>query len=278
MRANVSPCRSQASRISAMTLVASLALSLGGCFGRSPDVTGSIAAGSPATQRQSTEQWASRYRANPSDKTAALGYAKALREQTQYNQAAAVLENVAIKSPYDQEVLAAYGKALADAGRLKEAAGVLARAHTPENPNWSVLSAQGSVADQLGDHAGAQGYYAAALKIKPGEPRILSNLGLSYALDNRLNQAETTMRQASESPDADARVRQNFALVLALDGKFTEAEQVAERDLSPADAAASVAAIRGMIAQSNTWSTIQRNAGRSSAASPRAKVAAADGS
>lgn len=255
-----------------------LALSLGGCLrGASPDVTGSIKPGWMGGGRKSADQWAARYKANPSDKSAALNYAKALREATQYNQAAAVLENVAIKSPYDQEVLAAYGKALADAGRLKEAAAVLARAHTPENPNWSVLSAQGSVADQLGDHAGAQGYYAAALKIRPGEPHVLSNLGLSYALDNRLAQAETTMRQASENSEADARVRQNFALVLALDGKFTEAEQVAERDLSPADAAASVASIRGMIAQSNTWSTIQRNAGTGGGA-PRAKVAKADAS
>ena len=150
---------------------------------------------------------------------------------------------------------------------------VLGRAHTPDNPNWSVLSAQGSVADQMGDHAGAQGYYAAALKIKPDEPRVLSNLGLSYALDNQLSRAETTLLRASASPDADARVRQNYALVLALDGKFAEAQQVAERDLSPGDAAASVASIRSMIAQSNTWRTMQQNAGKP--VPPHPKLAAA---
>lgn len=279
MRANVSFGRPQALSLSARSLV--LVLLLGGASGlsgcldiASRDTTGSIATSAPDARRASTAGLAEAYKRNPGDKAAALNYAKALRGSTQYNQAVAVLETVAIKLPYDQEVLGAYGKALADAGRLKEAADVLGRAHTPDNPNWSVLSAQGSVADQMGDHAGAQGYYAAALKIKPDEPRVLSNLGLSYALDNQLSRAETTLQRASASPDADARVRQNYALVLALDGKFAEAQQVAERDLSPGDAAASVASIRSMIAQSNTWRTIQQNAGKPVAPHPKLAAAA----
>src|ERR1700730_16574004 len=57
--------------------------------------------------------------------------------------------------------------------------------------------------------------------------------------------------------DADRPVRQNLALVLALEGKFASAEEVARRDLDAKDAAANVAAIRRMIAQSNTWKRIQ---------------------
>lgn len=279
MRANDSSRPPQAPRWRRAATVA-LALAgapgLSGCVGGSaPDVTGSIAAPSPATSRAAPANWAEAYKAHPGDKVAALNYARSLRDATQYNQAVAVLESVAIKSPYDQEVLAAYGKALADAGRFKEAADVLGRAHTPDNPNWSVLSAQGSVADQMGDHAGAQGYYAAALKIKPDEPHVMSNMGLSYALDNQLPKAETILQQASSSPDADMRVRQNLALVLALDGKFAEAQRVAERDLSPGDAAASVASIRSMIAQSNSWRSIQQNAAKANGAKPRLAEASA---
>jgi Flp pilus assembly protein TadD len=157
-------------------------------------------------------------------------------------------------------------------GRLREAADVLSRAHTPDNPNWSVLSAQGSVADQLGDHAQAQSFYSTALKIKPGDPGILSNLGLSYALSNRLADAEQTERQAAASLGADMRVRQNLALVLGLEGKFGEAEQIAQQDLPPADAAANIAAIRSMIAQSNTWRKIQQTGNRTR---PAAKTATA---
>jgi Flp pilus assembly protein TadD len=78
-------------------------------------------------------------------------------------------------------VLAAYGKALTEGGRLQEAASVLRSAHTPERPDWTVLSAQGSVSDKLGDHRAAQAFYISALRIAPGEPSVLSNLGLSFA-------------------------------------------------------------------------------------------------
>ena len=130
-------------------------------------------------------------------------------------------------------MLGAYGKALADAGRLKEASTVLANAHTPERPNWSILSAQGSVADQLGDHKQAQNYYEAAIRMRPDEPSVMSNLGLSYALNKQLPQAEETLRDAANNPKADMRIRQNLALVLALEGKFGEAENWSRRDLAP---------------------------------------------
>ncbi len=242
-------------------LAASLAMA--GCS-RLADVTGSIGAPSttlPATDaglQQYNQQWGERYKSRPNDKKTAINYARGLRAGGQYVQAVAVMQGIALQNPNDMEVLGGYGKALADAGRLREAADVLTRAHTPEQPNWSVLSAQGSVADQLGDHAQAQSFYMSALKIMPREPGVLSNLGLSYALSRRLPEAEQALRQAVAQKTADRRVRQNLALVLALEGKFAEAEELSRMDLSPADAANNVTAIREMIAQSNTWRDIQR--------------------
>ena len=247
-----------------------LGLALGGCV-TDRDTTGAIALSalpsSASDLRSYSDEWARKNRADPGDKMAAINYARALRALTQYAQAAAVLETAAIKHPYDLQVLAAYGKALGDAGRLKEAADVLSRAHTPDHPDWSILSAQGTIADQMGDHVGAVGYYEAALKINPGEPTVLSNLGLSYALAKDLKTAETTMRQANANARADMRVRQNYSLVLALEGKFAEAEAIARRDLSPDDAAASIASIRAMIDTSPTWRPV-------STANRRAPVAA----
>ncbi len=182
-----------------------LALAVGGCVTDKNDVTGSIASPSkgpvaPNDLRASAATWGDRYRANPSDKTAALNYARALRGLTQFQQAEAVLEDAAVKSPNDPEILAAYGKALADTGKFKTAGDVLARSQNPQNPNWSTLSAQGSVADQLGDHAQAQAYYTTALKIEPDDPGVLTNLGLSYALSGKLPLAESTIRRAAELP------------------------------------------------------------------------------
>ncbi len=251
-----------ARRALALLLVAA---SLGGCV-TDKDATGAIALSSaplpqdgPALRAYAAE-WRRRHEADPGDVEAAVAYARGLRGLTQYAQATAVLEAAVAKHPNEFPLLAAYGKALADAGRPREAADVLTRAHTPDKPDWSVLSAQGAVADQLGDHAGALGYYQAALKIRPGEPTVLSNLGLSYALAKDLPQAEDALRLAAASPQADMRVRQNYALVLSLEGKFKQAEGVAATDLSPADAAASVDAIRRTIASDARWRGIGRGA------------------
>ncbi len=239
------------------------ALMLTGCQTFSPpDITGSI--GTPATAPDSpqaladyTAELGGRYDANPNDRNVTLAYAEALRKQARYAQAVAVLQHYAAQHPKDMGVLGAYGKALVDAGRLQEAADVLPQAHTPENPDWTILSAQGTVADQLGDHVQAQEYYQAALKIVPNQPDVLSNLGLSYALSQQLPLAQTTIELAAAQPTAGPRVRQNLALVLALEGKFDEAQRVAERDLQPLQAAENVAAIRQMIAQSDTWNQIR---------------------
>ncbi len=245
-----------------------LALVLGGCVS-TDTATGSLAGAAAANPTQPlpqgdaalrsfADQWGRRFQAKPGDEVAALNYARALRALTRYSEEVAVLQEAALKSPRNRAIVGAYGKALADVGRFAEAAEVLEKAHTPEHPDWSILSAQGMVADQLGHFDQAQGYYTAALKINPGEPTVLSNLALSYALQKRLPEAEAALRRAIADPRADARVRQNLALILALEGKFGEAETISRRDLSPTDASANVASIRRMIAQSNTWHEIER--------------------
>ena len=248
-------------RLRAAAFLLALGL-LGGCRDMS-DMTGSVGAtsqalpNSDAALRAYADKWGKRFDADPGEKIASINYARALRALTRYAEASAVMRAAAVKAPKDMEVLAAYGKALADAGELQQAADVLTRSYTPERPNWSSMSVQGSIADQLGDHAGAQEFYRSALKIAPGEPHVLSNLGLSYALTRQLTLAEQALREAAASPAADARVRDNLALVLSLEGKFSEAEQVELKDRSAEAAAANVAAIRQMIAQSNSWRDIE---------------------
>lgn len=270
---NDAPVRRRHPRAAIITLVLGMAsgLSLSGCKTGLPAMSDAMSGLSASTAlpkdqtalRRFSEDWGRRYDANRSDKNTALTYAKSLHALGQNTQAVAVLQGLAIQNPEDMQVLSAYGKALADAGQLKQAADILTRAHTPERPDWTVLSAQGSIADQLGDHDAARGYYDTALKIRPEDPNVLSNLGLSYALSRQLPKAEETLRLAASQPGADERVRQNLALVLGLQGKFSEAEDLLRRDLSPEDAAADIAAIREMIAQSDTWRDIQASATKS---------------
>ena len=277
VRTRRSPIGRRPLRCAASALAILALIGLSGCGKTINDVTGSI--GRPSANaalpteegalHRFVEDWGRRYDANRKDKTTALTYAHALHALDRNAQAVAVLQGLAIQYPEDMAVLSAYGKSLADAGRLKEAADVLSRAHTPERPDWSILSAQGSIADQLGNHEDARNYYEAALKIRPNEPTVLSNLGLSYALSKQLPRAEETLLTAAKQPTADTRVRQNLALVLALQGKFEQAEQWSRHDLSPIDAAANIATIRQTISQSNTWSEIQKAA--PGAASPNRK-------
>ena len=188
------------------------------------------------------DSWGERYRANHADPNAAVRYAQALRAVGQRAQAAAVLEQSAIRNPENRVVLGAYGRALADNGSYQQALEVLNRAHSQDQPDWRILSVQGAVLDQMGRHSDAQRHYASALRLMPEEPSVLSNLGLSYALSKNLPAAEATMRRAAAQPGAEPKVRQNLALVVGLQGRFAEAEKIAGADLPPDQAAANAGA------------------------------------
>ena len=262
--------RTASRRILAAAALAAALAALGGCqtFG---DVTGSISAAPPAAAsdgqlRAYAASCQRRYEANPGEKSASIAYARALRALTRYKEATAVMQTAAVKAPKDEVVLGEYGKALADAGELAQAKDVLTRAYTPDNPRWDIMSVQGAVAEQLGDHAAAQQFYRDALKIAPGEPGVLTNMGLSLALAGQLPEAERALRQAVASPKADAKMRGDLALVLGLEGKFAEAERVSLTDLSPDAAHANVETLKRMVAAGNSLRSIGRPANSPTAA------------
>lgn len=246
-----------------------LALPVAGCKTTGNDVTGAI--GGPheprteAEWRRAADYWGERYRADDSSPAAAIKYAQALRATDRKAQAAAVLEQASIKHPRDQALLGEYGRALADVGKLEQALEVLSHAHTPDQPDWRILNVQGAVLDQLGRPQDARRHYASALRIKPNDPSVLSNLGLSYALTQDLKRAETMLRRGAAQPGAEPRVRQNLGLVIALQGRFDEAEAIVRADLPPAEATAAVDDLRRMIAERGG---VQR-AGKRSPQKPR---------
>jgi Flp pilus assembly protein TadD len=251
------PAVSLARFLASAAVTAVLAAGLGGCQTMS-DITGSLASPSPKTQavpedpRRAVEMYGERYRANPKDAEAALGYGQALRATGQRAQAAAVLEQATIAHPGNKTLLAAYGRALADNGNSQAAFDVLARAHTPANPDWRILSVQGTTLDKMGKHEEARRYYTSALKMVPEEPSVLSNLGLSYMLTRELPLAEETLRRAYSNPRADGRVRQNLALVVGLQGRFAEAETIAKGDLPADEAIANVAYLKEMLSRKDS--------------------------
>jgi Flp pilus assembly protein TadD len=207
--------------------ILSLGATLAGCMTNKDDVTGSIQPTSASREIDTSGAAEARWRAlaakygpayekNPNDPATAYAYGVTLRALGQRAQALAVLEAASLKNPGQKQILGAYGRALADAGRYDEALSMLNKAHTPDAPDWRILNAQGAILDQLGRAPEARAHYESALKIAPGEPSILSNLGLSYALSKDLAKAEATLAQAALSPKADEKVRANLAMVQRL--------------------------------------------------------------
>lgn len=244
--------------------------SLSGCSTmRKPgDTTGSIPINGKSVEDMNQTELASaatsigaRYAKNPKDRNAGLTYATLLRMTGKNAQALAVMQQVAIANPADREVLAAFGKAQAAAGQLEQALSTIGRAQTPDRPDWKLKSAEGAILDQLGRTQEARAAYRDALDIKPNEPSILSNLGMSYLLGKDPRTAETYLRQAAAQPGADSRVRQNLALVVGLQGRFEEAQQIARAELSPEQAEANVAYLKGMMAQNDAWKKLAANDG-----------------
>src|SRR5258708_36479805 len=241
-----------ARRLTSTVLPAILALGLCGCQpAATREITGSLgekAETNPvADARRDVESYRDRFRANPQDADAALQYGQALRAAGQRAQAVAVLEQATIAHSGNKALLAGYGRALADNGNFQKPFDFLSRAPTPDDPDWRILSVQGTVLDQLGRNDEARQYYASALKIVPGEPSVLSNLGLSYALSKYLPKAEETLRRAYGSAGADTRVRQNLALVVGLQERFAQAESIARADQPADEAAANVAYLKQLL-------------------------------
>jgi Flp pilus assembly protein TadD len=277
------PAPSKPARIAFFASLCVAALLVGGCQSRGGlgDITGSIGRTETATPRNASEwqaesqRWAKRYEANPKDRDAAFYYARALRAQEQHAQALAILQGATLLHTNDLELLGAYGRSLADNGKLREADDVLGRSHSPERPDWRILSAQGTVADQLGEHERAQQIYQAALRIVPGEPTVMSNLGLSLALSKHLPEAERVLREAAQSPRSDVRVRQNLVLVLGLQGRFGEAEAIARRDQSQAEAAQTIAYLKRSVSQPNSWDMLKAG-GKAKTAAPKPPATTSD--
>lgn len=240
------------------SMIAIAAVNLGGCSSLpNRDVTGSIAAAQPAPQseadwRKVIEVDGPRYRADPKNAEAALRYGQALRATGQRAQSAAVLEQAAIANPGNRTLLAAYGRALVDNGNYQQGFDTLNRAHTPDNPDWHILSIQGTALDRLGRHEEARRYYANALNIKPNEPTVLSNLGMSYVLSKQLPQAEEALRRAHDAASSDIRVAQNLALVVGLQGRTAEAETIVSAGLPPQEASENIEGLRAMLRNGNT--------------------------
>jgi len=245
-------------RTSLAALIAIASLSLGACQNKSASLddadhmaTGSTSPPSFKEAAKLGKDW----QKDQKNLRVGLAYAGQLKKLGQNGQQLQVLATLYQYHPSDRTLLAIYGRELMQAGQPDRAQPILAKAIAAGASDWKIYSAMGSALDQQAKFGEARDYYQRALKIAPGNAAVMNNLGMSYALEGDLRQAEKTLREASEmsAGKSEPRLRQNLALVVGLQGRFDEARQIASADLPPEQVEANMAYLQKMLAQPNTW-------------------------
>ena len=164
----------------------------------------------------------------------AIRQARALRTSGKKREALDLLDKTG-GSDKDPALIGERGLLALELGQVDKAVDLLARSQNSARPDWRMQSAYGAALSAAGRQKEAQAEFSKALAAAPGQPSILNNLALSYALEGRHEDAEKTLRQAS-AQSGDPQARQNLALILGLNGKTGEARAITESVL-PADKA-----------------------------------------
>lgn len=197
--------------------------------------------------------WASEYQTFPNDLEAAQKFAESLRRGGRVDRAVQIAGEALGRFPDDRTLLTTFGLSQLASRRPQEALRPLALVAAAEPDNWRVRSALGAALDQLGRYPEARQAYAEALALQPNNPGVLTNMGVSHLMAGEPEEAEAVLRQASALPNSPAEARQNLAIALALQGRFAEAEQIERVDLPPAQAAANIAYLRGLLTDGRRW-------------------------
>lgn len=262
-----------ATRIAVSVSIAALVLS--GCIAAAPPtaqetalIDTAVSPIMPATQAErdlidkqdlltQAKFWAQEYEKNPNEYQAALKYAHVLRAVGSSSRSAEVSTQALSLKQGDVELSMIYAQASLDQGKPQDAAMTLARAEAGGQSDWRMLSIIGVTMDQLDQHSGAQDYYRKAMALSPNNPKILANLGLSYALEGKPGLAEQTLREAIALPGADSRITQNLVVVLGIQGKFEEAERIAGADMPKALIEQNREYFRAMLNPSRKWESLR---------------------
>lgn len=199
-----------------------------------------------------------KWEADPKNVAKGLAYASALESAGQPEKQFSVYAQLMRSNPDNAKLAGLYGRKLVAAGQSNEAITVLERAAAAEANDWRIHSALGSAYDQKSEYQKARVHYDKALTIDPQNLSVMNNLGMSYALEGNLKQAETILRQADALPrsKSEPRIRQNLALVVGLQGRFEEASSLAREDLPKEQVEANMAYLQKMLSQPNTWQQI----------------------
>ncbi len=179
--------------------------------------------------------WSREYDLNPADLEAAVNLSSALRRLGNPAKAVEVATQTRALYPRDADLMTELGAGLIANNEPEKALKIIDSA-LQQRPSLARLwSMKGAALDQLERFSQARQIYSKALQLAPNDPNVMTNIGLSYALEGDPRTAEVWLRRAASMPGASANVRQNLAIVLELQGKpqNTEGLRPQNTQLSP---------------------------------------------
>ena len=143
---------------------------------------------------------------------------------------------VALKlKPNNTTALRGMGNTMVASGRPALALAHYERALSIK-PEPRLYNGCGVALDMLEKYNAAQAYYRVGLKDDPENMALHNNLGLSFLLSGKIEQAVSELKQAASAPKASTQYRMNLALALVQAGDSTSALSIARQDLGPRDA------------------------------------------
>lgn len=158
---------------------------------------------------------------NPQDLGALKTLGAEYEAQARWPEAASAYREALILASSDRTALVGYSKALAAQGTYASAL-VEAEKAISRGPGADAYVAAGVANDGMGKQAEAQAYYEKALSGNKRDLDVRSNIALSKALQGDPN-AYALMSGVALAPDADARHQANMVLVSALLGRLSDA-------------------------------------------------------
>jgi len=165
------------------------------------------------------------------DITTEVAHAHALRQAGQLPEAASALAQIMLMAPDDARVIGEYGKVMAQENRGQDAVAFLKRATQLDPNDWSLWSALGVGYDETNDPKDAASAYQRALALKPGEPAVLNNYGMSRMLAGDMTGAQMMFAQARSN---DPKVTNNAAMLAEIQATRAPAHMIAAPAPAPA--------------------------------------------
>lgn len=148
-----------------------------------------------------------------------------LLRQNAPGEALPYFQSMTVRDPNNSHGFEGVGRALLAIGDPEGAERALRTAVRLDSANWKAQQGLGMLYDNLGRLDEAITAYRYALDVRPGEPSILNNLGVSYYLRKDYPRAIETLEQAlhRSNPEERKRVYNNLGRAFARSGSYRRA-------------------------------------------------------